>query len=267
MKKGLLFFHQGVTDIINCLPLINHYLKSYDKIAVLLRDDLKELFNYYIADKPNVKGAFFQKSDLDFNFINVLNKFSVEEYDFLFHGHIDSYRQPGDPYREVFGRSYNPQCDHFVKIFYTAYNIPYETRINNFEYKRNIEHENEVYEKFISKYGSRYALYHDNTQPGNSYCKIDLPRQDDITHINLNQITPNIFEMLKVIECSIGDIHVIDSSWGSFLYLQDCKTGILKNRNVYLYPFQADCRSGGCLFGKYDMIIEPNHPRNWTISS
>ena len=31
-RIGILYFHQGWTDIINCLSLINHYCKLYDTI-------------------------------------------------------------------------------------------------------------------------------------------------------------------------------------------------------------------------------------------
>ena len=31
-KKGFIYFHQGWTDIINCLALINYYCERYNKI-------------------------------------------------------------------------------------------------------------------------------------------------------------------------------------------------------------------------------------------
>ena len=44
----------------------------------------------------------------------------------------------------------------FVKGFYCSYDIPYNTRIDNFEFIRNYELEENTYNYFINKYGSSY---------------------------------------------------------------------------------------------------------------
>ena len=256
-----------MTDIMNCLSLINYYLPHYNDMTVIMRTDSKELFEYYVTDKPNVTGMYFTLNDLTCNFENILKAFSSDEYDFLFHGYNDYHRTQNDPYREVFGRAYDPHRDHFIKFFYTLYNIPYITRMNCFNFIRNKEREKEVYNEFVEKHGTRYAIYHDNPTPGISHREINLPDQGDVPYINLNLSTSNMLEMLQVIERSIGDIHVIDSVWCSLCLLYDYKTKFLKDRRIYIHPFLPDYRSGGCLVDRRDSIIEPVHPQNWNIIS
>jgi hypothetical protein len=265
MKKGLLYFHQGMTDIMNCLSLINLYATRYSEITVIMRTDSKELFNYYITDKPGVSGVFYDLTDLTYNFEKILKSYSSAEYDYLFHGHLDYHRLAGDPYREAFGRAYDPHRDHFIKLFYTAYDISYMSRIEYFSFKRDHDLENKIYEEFIFKHGSNYAIYHDNPTPGISHREISFSKQEDIPYVNLNLCTANMFEMLKVIEQSTGDIHVIDSVWCSLCLLLDCKTNFLSNRQIYIHPFLSDFRSGGCLLDRRDTGIKPVHPSNWRI--
>ena len=40
-KSGLLYFHQGFTDIINSLPLIDYYMNKhlYEHIYIVIRED------------------------------------------------------------------------------------------------------------------------------------------------------------------------------------------------------------------------------------
>lgn len=254
-----------MTDIMNCLPLINFYLPRYSDMTVIMRTDSKDLFDYYVADKQGVKGVFYSLSELTHNFENILKSFSSSEYDFLFHGHLDYYRPPSDPYREAFGKLYDPCRDHFIELFYTAYDIPYNTRIDCFDFKRDDVHEQKIYDEFVTKHGSNYAVYHDNPTPGISHREITFNKQNNTPYINLNLSTPNMLEMIKVIEHSTGDIHVIDSVWCSLCYLLDCRTGLLENRSIYLHPFLPDHRSGGCLRDRRIQNIEPQQPSNWHI--
>ena len=58
IKKGLLTFHQGYTDIICCIGLINYNIKIYDELLVICRIELKEMMEFIFTQK-NIKFIFF----------------------------------------------------------------------------------------------------------------------------------------------------------------------------------------------------------------
>ena len=53
--SAILCFHQGWTDIINCLPLINYYAKKYEKLKVIMREDAKALVEFYTKHLQNIE--------------------------------------------------------------------------------------------------------------------------------------------------------------------------------------------------------------------
>lgn len=53
-KEGILYFHQGWTDIINCLALINYYGSLYDKIYLIMRADAKPIVSDIFFDTIQV---------------------------------------------------------------------------------------------------------------------------------------------------------------------------------------------------------------------
>jgi hypothetical protein len=55
MKKGCFYSHQGWTDIINNLSLISYYSKIYDELIVLMRDDARQIVDYYVKGLDNNK--------------------------------------------------------------------------------------------------------------------------------------------------------------------------------------------------------------------
>ena len=65
IKNGILYLHNGWTDIINCLALINYYCKLYDKIYLIMREDAKELVNFYIKDIKNLEIFYEEKKNIN----------------------------------------------------------------------------------------------------------------------------------------------------------------------------------------------------------
>ena len=54
MKKGLLFFHQGWTDLVNQLSMIDYSLSKCDHITVILRPESKPIIEFYLKNKDNI---------------------------------------------------------------------------------------------------------------------------------------------------------------------------------------------------------------------
>jgi len=254
--RGLLHFHQGWTDILNCLPLVNFYSCKYDIIDVIVREDAKTIFDFYIRDNKKINAHYFPLETL--NSLNsddsyILNLFDVKNCDIIFHGF------PGCNRKDEYSNAFNTDNAHFVRQFYDCYNIDYSNRVNLFEFKRDIALEDTTFKTFIEKNGTNYIVYHDTAER-----KIQLPLLSNTKNINFNNITNNIFSTIKILE-NAKEIHVIDSVWATFCYLLDAKYSIFNNKNIFIYPFYN--RSGGCLRDNYTKKLEPVHPPNWVIKN
>jgi len=237
--NGILYFHQGWTDIINCLSLIDYYLENYDKIYLFSREDSKNLIDFYLLNKNNkVIPIYINKSNLDN--LNTIHFFSknidnINNYNILYHGCHDCYRK--DNYNNSFSKS----GSFFVESFYKLYNINYMTRVTHFNIQRNYDLENSKYDEFIKKYGEKYILQH---EINDVISKLPI--------INLNGTTDIFFDYIKIIE-NAQEIHLLDSVWGTLIYQLDAKYNLFKNIKIYIY----------CKRGYHDMFKNPIQLDNW----
>ena len=254
MKKGCFYSHQGWTDIINNLALINYYSKKYDELVVVIRDDSRPILDYYVNGLKNVQMTYVPKYVLDSSLLNIPN-----EYDILYHGYHDRFRRDGDKYKGRFDEG----GMYFVKGFYEFYDIPFSEKVNSFELIRDEVLEDKNYNEFISKYGEDYILYHDDQEtPWATGINLLNIFKDVKNAVNLNSITPNLFGYLKVIE-NAKELHLIDSVWASMCYLIDAKYSTFKEKTINLYSFKI--RGGGLMHTYEDQVIHPVHPMNWII--
>ena len=214
------------------------------------REDSREIFDYFIRDKNNVEALYFNKQYLDTNsFYSTLDK----NCDLLFHGYHDFMRN--DKYKGSFNRSI-----YFVEGFYKFYDIEYMIRVDGFIFKRDHILENRFYDEFVKKHGEKYVLYHDD--PDRNII-IDFNKSDKFSYVNLNDISNNIFEVVKVLENSM-EVYITDSIWATFCYLLDAKYNIFSGRKVNLYSFSD--RSGSCISDKSINRLEPINLENWIIN-
>ena len=220
-KNGILYFHQGWTDIINCLGLINYYCNKYDKIYLLIREDAKNLIDFYITDLIKVQPLYETKDTENLNFDYVINKYKITNYDLLGIGIHGSHRN--DEYRDNYSITCKNGVD-FVEAFYISYNIPYITRIDEFTFTRNYDLEKTTYQNFVNKYGNDYIIYHE----------VIRDYDESKTIVNLNSISDTFFDMITVLENAL-EIHLLDSVWGAFIYQLDAKYKLFKNKKISLY--------------------------------
>ena len=241
-KKGILYFHQGWTDIINSLALINYYCNLHDKIYLIIRDDAKELINFYTKDIINIEILYEEKKNINENGIqHVINKYNnidLQNYDFLAIGGHDNIR------KDIYNSKFRFIDGCFVKGFYQSYDIPYITRINNFEFNRNHELEENTYNNFININGTEYILYHEIIENYDTSKKI----------VNLNGISNIFFDYIKVLE-NATEIHLLDSVWGAFIYHLDAKYKLFYNKRIIVYAKR----------GYRKMFEEPVKLENWII--
>jgi hypothetical protein len=255
--KGCIYFHQGWTDIINCLPLINYYANSYDELALVIREDSKPIVDYYTRyfSKPNLNVIYVPKNILDTSMFRI-----PEEYKLLYHGYHDRWRE------DVYKNRFMSEKMYFAKGFYEYYDIPFSTKVECFKLERDHVLEESKYQDFIDKYGEEYILFHDdqNTPGGDTGINLNDILKDSPNAINLNGITDNVFSYIKILE-NAKEIHLVDSIWAATCYLIDGKYKLFSNKNIYLYAFKT---RGGGLMEKYeDKEIFPIHPENWIIKN
>jgi len=265
IKHGILYFHQGWADIINGLSLINYYCEKYDNIYLLIRKNAHNIIDFYTKNINNIKLVYIEKSILDSNGNNLLNivknKFNIiEKIDKLYIGGHDLMRE--DEYKGVFTRNYF-RDNNFCKLFYTSYNIPYETRISHFKFERDLILENKIYTQFTQKYGDKYILYHnmgDTTvrkeTGGKAFDVSIIENPHNFPTVNLDNISAVIFDFIKVLENAI-EIHLLDSFWGVFVYLLDAKYKLFKDKKITLYAKR----------GYNKMFTEPVKLDNWIIKT
>ena len=266
MKKGIIYFHQGWTDFINCLSIVRYYDEIYDEIVLPISSKFKSNVDFFIRDAKNIKVIYLSQEVLDsenkgsLSMIEYLKDFiAVEEYDNLFHGFPDHYRR--DEYKSVYPSKFN--TEHFVKGFYTFYDIDYINRVEKFEFKRDESLEDLFYKDFIEKHGSNYILYNEDTSR-NLGKGLNIIKKEGINYVNLTGLADNIFVTIKVLE-NAKELYLIDSVWASFCYLLDSKYGTFRERNTFIFLFRLMNRPGGCLPHYLVNELEPVSLKNWHI--
>lgn len=243
-KEGILYFHQGWTDIINSLALINYYCNLYETIYLIMREDAKPILDFYTKDIKNLQIFYENKQTIDYTngFEHVINKYSnlqLQELELLGIGCHDMHRK--DDFKHAFSRSTN---SFLPNKFYESYNISFTTRITDFNFTRDKELENSIYEKFINMHGKKYILYHEIITNYDHSKKI----------VNLNGISNIFFDMIQVLENAL-EIHLLDSVWAAFIYQLDAKHGLFQNKKIVLYAKRGHRR----------MFEEPIKLKNWII--
>jgi hypothetical protein len=252
-KQGLLYFHQGFTDIINQLSLIDYYSPMYENLTVIMREDASGYVDFYCRNKKNVGVLYTPLPNIHSQ--SILQSLDLSKYDLLFHGYYDNLRRPDDKYRGAFIPAQG-RTQHFVEAFFVGYDINYNVLFDCFNFERDLELEEKVYNNFINEHGENYVLVHESQER-----PISLQSEHKI--INIGSITPNMFEFIKVLQ-NAKEIHLIDSLWGRFCYLIDANSGVLQNVSVKIYPFiqkenRHEDRLGGCVG------TMPKELSNWTI--
>lgn len=229
--------HQGFTDIVNSLPLIDYYLSlGYKNVRLRCNGPASPIVDYYSRNKS--------RGDDGNNTVKVIT-----------HGFGDL----SGAFRHDIGLG----DSHFVKLFYTSYGIPYEVRVDCFNLDRDAELEESTYQNFVEEHGSKYNLSHFDPNPYSATAPIRFISKDTKS-INLNGITNNPFAFIKVLE-NAEEIHLIDSVWASVVYLLDAKYKLFHNKTIYLYPFSQDNRHGGNIWHKDQTRLEPYHLEHWKI--
>jgi hypothetical protein len=245
-NNGLLIFHQGWTDIINCLPLVTYFQKIYQRLLVFHKQEAFDLFQYYCSQYPTlqliqVPNDFEQEKRLIEHSVKYFKEsFFIDIGDFNIIGVHDIFRD--DQYKGVFMQ----KKDYFSVKFYTAYDIPHSVRLDSFSHPHNEQLEKEFFHRHSPN--EPYILVHDTDTN-----KISLPE----THsrkVQLQGLSSRFFDARLLLE-NASEIHVIDSVWAAVCYSLDGKYRCLSHIPIYVY----------CQRGHSELFTKPVHLPNWTI--
>jgi len=252
-ENALLYFHQGWTDIMNCLPMINIFSKKYRILFVLIRKDAWPLMQYYIRGLKNVFPIYSPHLDLNMLGIKVVDVQHLKITKFELMGQLDGSRPLNDPHRNAYQRFERKQLENgrmdvtFERIFYEAYGIPYLDRVDKFFIYRDPDLEETVYNRVVKQ--KPYICVHNNPALNLMVCPdTTLPR------IELNKASDIFFDYIRVLQHA-EEIHLIDSVWGGICYLLDAKFGLFHGKPIYMYCFRDFHR----------MFTQPVTLSNWTM--
>jgi hypothetical protein len=247
--SALLYFHQGWTDIINCLPLMTWYSQRYRRLYVLLREDAQMLVRYYLRGTRNIIPIFIPKDILDstswMNLVDV-QRYGITNFELI--AHFDNQRPSNDPYKGAYARRNALDNAPFERLFYESYGIPYIERVNSFVLFRDVVSEEAAYNRLIKR--KPYICTHTNPD-----LKLYVnPGEEDVDIVELNQSSNMFFDCIRILQHA-NSIHVIDSVWAAVCYMIDAKYGLLEKVPVYVY----------CHRNFQRMFTEPIHRPNWKI--
>jgi hypothetical protein len=241
--NALLYTHQGWTDIVNCLALINYHAERYKRLYILVREDAKWLILFYIRGLRNVIPIFRPKHDLDFKHWSASVDPAIGSLALEFLGVHDRHRI--DQYKGAWGT----RQESFEWGFYEWYGVPYETRVSKFKLYRAPEDEAKRFAQYAKT--EPYICVHSNPALG-----LHPPVTSSLPIVELHESSPVFFDMLKVL-MHATEIHLIDSVWAAICYQVDASEGLLSHIPITVY----DYRGYGHLF------TGPKRLPNWTIVS
>lgn len=267
MTKAILAFHQGWTDIVNQISLINFYYTKYNFLELYIKKSSKYFIDFYCKNLENVKIVYTDVHSVDF--CNIKKNDEFKNYDILLHGFLDNCRV--DKYKNSFIKNKNIE---YIRSFYLSYNIPLEVKIDFFNFERDFEWEEYEYQNFIKNYGDNYILYHsDQSSPGGD-TGIDVYsvlQEKKIKLVDLNGLFENPFVSIKILQ-NAKELHLSDSMWGSLCYLMECKYNLFKESKIFFYPFKTRCGGQFCDDKSRKFYNQPPqdefllmNPKNWSV--
>jgi len=237
--KSTFICHQGYTDLINCIGLINYYSKFNDELLIFVYDNPRlVLLKYLLKDNKKIKITIPKLS------IDKKNNESC----IICHTENNCSYCPRCPTTNCHYIDYSKYLDYqhikigcfnnyfkwdffmnnnkfsFAHCFYLYNGVLYENRINNFFIYRDIKNEKQKYDQLIGKIGYNYIVVNGCADKINTDYKIY-----DLT--NVSEILVDQLEIIK----NAKEVHLIDSVYSVLLYLLFKKYNYTTEGNIHIY--------------------------------
>lgn len=236
--------HQGYGDLFNLIGFINYYSYMYDIIFILLLDNGRlNLYNKIFENNEKIiaiipKFCNYENSIHEQTCFNCMtlgssgnkcrSNTSCKYIDYNLDGDIIKI---GSFNNAKTWEIYKQRQFSFAHAFYTYNNLSENVRFDYFKLFNNKDDENIIYNKFIEKYGNNYVLIHEDVKRYGNLIDKNKIINKKINIINLDRISNNFIDYLKVIK-NAKEIHLIDSSWSVLIYLLSHKE--IQNIPVFL---------------------------------
>ena len=195
---------------------------NYDFIKQLYRDDSKikviyfnqanQIINFDDGENDilNLKTGDKQSLDPRENYYNLYRQigpklgFEQEEVD------PDWFKLSGDPCKWKEGTEYI--LENNASGFYVSAGIPKEYRLDYFHYQRHTESEDRFFDNL--NLPERYAVI---SEYGQNTLNRDHIKNKDIFVLNVNNISQNYFDIIKVLE-KAEEVHLLENSTSLLTY-------------------------------------------------
>jgi hypothetical protein len=181
--------HLGLGDHIICNGIVRHLRQVHGQVSVFTKHhNFKNVEHMYRDDDNIIVISAGEDADAD----DYIRKNNI----------IDS-----DVIKVGFKRLWEIGAPSFDIGFYSLAGLPFEDRFNKFQYVRDAEKEDFVYNQ-LNPNNEPYIFIHDDASRG---FRIDRSRINSSLKVIENDMRFGIFDFLKVIE-NAQEVHVMQSS-------------------------------------------------------
>ena len=254
MKNALLCTHQGYTDIIICIGMMYYYINHYNLI-IIVRKELKDFLESIFKKYKNIKFFYFPIEKLCP--IEVKMKPLIQKLLNDKNINIDIFLYCGPALASKHNGPHEPICNanYFYNI-YSDYRLDKNIAYKYFNIERDVNLEEERYNKLINSIGSNYIIINQDDD------KINRPRpkygsNDDLELMgeinsnffinknlpvfNLSKSSVTIIDMIKIIE-NAKEIHLTSTFWTLIIYYIQLKYNLFSKIPIFLHSYVIPSR-------------------------
>jgi hypothetical protein len=226
--------HQGLGDQVAIYGYVAEMLKKYEIVVLVVKtkiiDTLHQLYSnlniifYGINDDKDISPNFgYVEKDALFSLL--------QQFNFDHHFHYCHSLIPLEPLKTTIWT--------FIELFYREFGLDEKLRYN-FSIERNLEREQQCFDKLVSVMGDKYAIIHDDNDRNfllNGIFMPDLPKFfiGLGTHVNDELKSNNVFDYIKVLE-SAEEIHIFDSFLAIMIDVMNLKC----KGKIYFHTYLRD---------------------------
>lgn len=190
-----IYHHLGLGDHIICNGLVRKFASEFENISLFCKPHNKESVEFMYRDLNNLSIISLSTDSEVINFLQSKNM--------------------NDVIKVGFDNMYSSVSKNFDASFYNQFKIDFEVRWSNFKIDRDVDREQKIFTYFDLIDGQDYIFVHDDDRFQINHSKFQT---NGLRIIRPNRdITDNIFDYMKVIECA-KEAHLIESS---FLFIID----------------------------------------------
>lgn len=282
LKKKLFFRpYWGYGDWISINGMIRFFSSKYDEVNLIVDgSDLTFLSNLY---KDDVKIKFVYSNQIG-KISNLDDYLNLEIWEQIKNNHnnnnfYDRFNPIGKKFEfdvlsiddECYSREESPhnfirkcrkQLENNSSAFYIAAGIPKEYRLDKFYYKRDFESEDQFFNSL--NLPKEYVVI---CEYGNNLVDRKFIKNKDTYIININNISPKYFDVIKVIE-NAKEVHLIENSIALLVYHLQYKN-LMKNIKINIHTYSRKEIIRKCISSNnsnlyLDMFLYPKL-ENWNF--